>query len=76
MWALSAVVCLNLLLFYGLGRGMPPLIRRSWTGIDASVLLALANAGVFVAATRRCFEGPQRALQAKFAASSVLPAAE
>jgi hypothetical protein len=76
MWAISAIVFLNLLLFYGLGWGMPSLIRRSWTGIDASVILALANIGVFVLATRRSFASPQRALQLKLPASSVLPVPE
>lgn len=47
-WWVTAIVTLNLLLFYGLGRDQPSLVERSWTGIDASVLLAFVNVGVFV----------------------------
>jgi hypothetical protein len=53
LWAESAIVTTNLLLFYGLGRGLPRVLERSWTGIDASVLLALGNVIVFLWATRR-----------------------
>jgi hypothetical protein len=49
---LTGVLTLNLLLFYGLGRGMPGIIERRWTGVDASVLLAFVNLGVFAWATR------------------------
>jgi hypothetical protein len=52
-WATSAVVCLNLLLFYGLGRGLPWIVDRRWTGIDASVWLSALSVLVFVVATRR-----------------------
>lgn len=45
--AISAVIALNLFLFFGLGRGiaLPP---RTFTVIDATVLLAAANCGLFV----------------------------
>ena len=55
-WATSAIVTLNLLLFAGLGRGLPWPIQRSWTGVDASVLLAFGSAAVFVFAARACFQ--------------------
>ncbi len=40
--AISAVIALNLFLFFGLGRGIP-LPPRTFTIIDATVLLAAAN---------------------------------
>jgi len=49
---LTAILMLNLLLFYGLGRGMPALVERRWTGVDASVLLAFVNVGVLAWTTR------------------------
>lgn len=51
-WAVSAILSLNLLLFYGLGREMPDILHRDWTGIDASVLLAVVSVVVFVGSTR------------------------
>ncbi len=45
--AISAVIVLNLFLFFGLGRGIP-LPPRTFTIIDATVLLAAANCGLFV----------------------------
>jgi hypothetical protein len=45
--ALSAVIALNLFLFFGLGRGVP-LPPRTFTIIDATVLLAAANCVLFV----------------------------
>jgi len=51
-WVLSAVFTLNIYLFYGYGEFWPTLIDRSWTVIDMSVLLALANVAVFVWTTR------------------------
>ena len=53
LWWVSAILTVNLLLFYGLGRDQPTLLERSWTGIDASVLLAFVNVGVFVWMTAR-----------------------
>ena len=44
---LSAVIALNLFLFFGLGRGVP-LPPRTFTIIDATVLLAAANCVLFV----------------------------
>jgi hypothetical protein len=51
-WTVSAVLSLNLVLFYGFGRDFPKVIDRTWTMIDASVLLAFANLAAFVWATR------------------------
>jgi hypothetical protein len=49
---LSGILTINLLLFYGFGRTTwAP--DRGWTGIDASVLLALVNVSVFVWLTKR-----------------------
>ena len=48
LWWVSAIFALNLLLFYGFGRGLPFPLDRHWTGIDASVLLACVSVGVFV----------------------------
>ncbi len=45
--ALSLVVALNLFLFFGLGRGIP-LPPRTFTIIDATVLLAAANCALLV----------------------------
>jgi hypothetical protein len=53
MWT-SAIATLNLLLFYGFGRTMW-IPSRSWTWIDASVLLAVVNTGVFVWTTRAVY---------------------
>jgi hypothetical protein len=48
----SAIFTLNLLLFYGFGGSMPRPIDRSWTGLDASLLLAFVSVGVFAWSTR------------------------
>ena len=45
---ITAVAALNLYLFYGFGTGWPPIIHRSWTAIDMTVLLSVLNVGVFV----------------------------
>jgi hypothetical protein len=45
--AISIVAALNLYLFYGLGFGWPPITQRTWTGIDATVVLAVVNVFVF-----------------------------
>jgi hypothetical protein len=47
--ALSAIVGLNLLLFYGLGEGLPNPLPRALLGLDLSVPLTLANIAVFLA---------------------------
>jgi hypothetical protein len=58
-WATTAVVVLNLYLFYGLGEGWPSLVPRLATGIDASVLLAFASLGVFAWFTRVLARAPR-----------------
>ena len=45
--AVSAVIALNLFLFFGLGRGLP-LPPRTLTIVDATVLLAAANCVLFL----------------------------
>lgn len=45
--ALSVIVGLNLLLFYGFGRGAIAPVPRMWFGADASVLLAALNVVLF-----------------------------
>jgi hypothetical protein len=45
--ALSAVVALNLFLFFGLGRDLP-LPPRNFTIVDATIILAAANCALFV----------------------------
>jgi hypothetical protein len=47
-WTVSLIATLNLYLFEGLGMGWPPLVDRTSTFIDASVLLAVVNVGAFV----------------------------
>jgi hypothetical protein len=46
-WRLTAIVSLNLYLFYGFGDGWPSRIPRSVTAIDASVVLAFVNVATF-----------------------------
>lgn len=53
LWSVSGVAACNLFLFYGLGRDLPVIFQRGWTGIDASVLLAIVNVIVFVWATKK-----------------------
>lgn len=45
--AITVIATLNLYLFYGFGDGWPPLMQRTWTGIDATVLLSVVNVAVF-----------------------------
>jgi hypothetical protein len=59
LWITSAIFALNLYVFYGLGRGWPPVIDRGWTYIDFSVLLALANVIVFVWSTMRVWRASE-----------------
>ena len=40
-WLITAAFVLNLYIFYGLGMTLPPVIDRSWTFIDMSVLLSV-----------------------------------
>ncbi len=51
-YGVSAVFALNLLLFFGIGRGFP-LPPRHVTVIDATVLLALANCALLLVHARR-----------------------
>jgi hypothetical protein len=46
-WLLTAVVALNLYLFYGLGTGWPSAIPRGLTLIDATVVLSAVNVATF-----------------------------
>jgi len=46
--AVTIVAALNLYLFYGFGSNWPPVTPRTWTGIDATVVLAFVSLGVFV----------------------------
>jgi hypothetical protein len=46
-WLLTAVVSMNLYLFYGFGIGWPPIISRSVTVIDATVVLSVINLAAF-----------------------------
>jgi hypothetical protein len=39
-------------IFYGLSEGTPPIIGRMWTGVDLTVIAALANVVLFVVMTR------------------------
>jgi hypothetical protein len=59
--AISAVVALNLFLFFGLGRGIP-LPPRTFTIIDATVLLAAANC-VLLVWHARAFHGECRVME-------------
>jgi len=52
-WTVSIIATLNLYLFEGLGLGWPPLVDRSATVVDASVLLAGVNVVAFVWFTGR-----------------------
>jgi hypothetical protein len=52
-WTVSAIVALNMYLFYGLGQGWPPVIARSWTLVDMTVVLSLVNVAVFAWLTVR-----------------------
>ncbi len=52
-WAATAVVALNLYLFYGVGTGSAPIVGRSVTIVDATVLLAVASLATFAWLTAR-----------------------
>ena len=45
--AVSAICALNMNLFYGMSSGIGWAVPRSLTPVDLSVLLAVANLGVF-----------------------------
>lgn len=47
-YAVSALVAININLFYGIGRGWGWAIPRDLTPIDLSVLLAFAGLGIFI----------------------------
>jgi hypothetical protein len=51
-WTVSILTALNMYLFYGLGAAWAPVLNRRWTVVDLSVLLSVANVGVFVWFTR------------------------
>ena len=51
-WLISAAYALNLYLFYGFGMTMPPVIDRSWTFVDMSVLLAVVYLVLWIWLTR------------------------
>jgi hypothetical protein len=46
-YALSAIVAINMYVFYGLSEGWPPLVNRAWTVVDLTVVLSVINLGVF-----------------------------
>ena len=46
--ALSAVLTMNLYLFYGVTGEGPPAIARTLTVIDATIVLALANCALWI----------------------------
>jgi len=52
-WAITAAFSLNLYLFYGLGQSLPPIVDRSWTFIDFSILLSVAYFALFAWLTAR-----------------------
>ena len=47
--ALSLIAAAPLLLFYGLGDGLPRPLPQMWFGVDGSVIVALANVVLFAA---------------------------
>jgi hypothetical protein len=57
-WLASALVALNMYLFYGLGEGWPPLIDRRWSGIDLTVLASIGSVAVFIYGTRSIGDRP------------------
>lgn len=46
-YTISAIVALNMYVFYGLSEGWPPLINRAWTVVDLTVVLSLISLGAF-----------------------------
>ncbi len=46
-YMISLICALNMYVFYGLGEGWPPLIRRTWTVVDLTVILSLMNLAAF-----------------------------
>ena len=51
-WLITAAYVLNLYLFYGLGMTIPPVIDRSVTFVDASILLSVGYFALFAWLTR------------------------
>jgi len=60
-WLISAAFALNLYLFYGLGETLPPVVARSWTFVDLSVLLSVAYLGLAVWMTAEVSARTQKA---------------
>jgi len=58
-WALTAIVALNLYLFYGLGEGWPAVFSRQVTYVDASVVLAAVSLATFVWFSRVLARAPR-----------------
>jgi hypothetical protein len=52
-WIVSALVAFNMYVFYGLGAGWPPIVSRTWTVIDLTVLASCAALAVFAYGSRR-----------------------
>ena len=50
-WSVSAVCAINMYLFYGLGAGWPPIIGRSWTVVDLTVIVALGACALWLRLT-------------------------
>jgi len=46
-YTISAIVAVNMYVFYGLSEGWPPLINRAWTVVDLTVVLSLISLGAF-----------------------------
>ena len=54
-YAVSLTTAFNMYIFYGLSGGWPPVIDRTWTGVDMSVLVAFANVALFGWVTKKAF---------------------
>ena len=46
-YAVSSIAALNMYVFNGLGEGWPPLIKRTWTVVDLTVVLSVINLALF-----------------------------
>ena len=55
-WAVSFATAFNMYIFYGLSEGWPSIIGRRWTGVDLTVIAAVANLVLFAFATRRLLQ--------------------
>ena len=58
-WTVSILCALNMYLFYGLGYKWSPMLGRTWTGIDPTVILALVTCGVWLRLTSRTLSLPR-----------------